>query len=123
MKEVWKDYPQDKRYKVSNKGNVIGARGFILKPFIDNKNRSIVKISSKNKYVHQMVAETFLNHKPCGHKIVVDHIDNNTQNNNVENLQLVSHRENSTKDRRNKTSKYAGVSLNEYGKWTSQVHF
>jgi len=109
MKEVYKDYPYDKRYKVSSYGYVIGVKGNRLKPFIDNKNRSIINISSKKRYLHQILAETFLNHTPCGHKAVVDHIDNNPQNNNIKNLQIISHRENCSKDKKDKTSKYRGV--------------
>lgn len=121
MKEIIKSYPRNKYYKVSNYGYVIGAKGNKLKPFIDKSNRSIVKISSKNRYIHQIIAETFLNHTPCGHEIVVDHIDNNPQNNNVKNLQLISHRENCSKDKKNKTSKYRGVSLTKDGRWRTNV--
>lgn len=109
MKEIIKEYPLDKRYKVSNMGYVIGVKGNKLKPFIDKQNRSVISVGSKNRYLHQLVAETFLNHTPCGHKIVVDHIDNNSQNNKVDNLQLISHRENCSKDKKDKTSKYTGV--------------
>ena len=52
---------------------------------------------------------TFLNHVPCKFKIVVDHIDNNKLNNNLNNLQLLTNRENSTKDSFNKCG-YLGVS-------------
>ena len=122
MKEIIKEYPSDKRYKVSNKGYVIGVKGAKLKPFIDNHNRSIVTIKSKKKYLHQLIAETFLNHIPCGHKIVVDHIDNNPKNNRLDNLQLISHRENCSKDKRNKTSKYRGLSIDyKLDKYRSQV--
>lgn len=110
MKEIIKEYPLDKRYKVSNMGYVIGVKGYKLKPFIDKFNRSTVYAVKKDRYLHQIIAETFLNHTPCGHKIVVDHIDNNPQNNRLDNLQLISHRENLLKDKKNKTSKYRGVS-------------
>lgn len=62
----------------------------------------------KRKKPHQLVAIAFLNHIPCGHKIVVDHIDNNKTNNRLDNLQLLTQRDNLTKVARGK-SKYVGV--------------
>ena len=121
MKEIYKEYPYDKRYKVSNKGNVIGIKGFVLKQYLDSKGYPMVHIGERSIRTHLPVAETWLNHVRCGHKIVIDHIDNNPQNNNLENLQLISHRENLTKDKANKTSKYKGVSLRNSGKWYSQI--
>ena len=41
----------------------------------------------------------FLGHVPSGHKLVVDHMDNNRLNNHVKNLQIISNRENSSRNR------------------------
>lgn len=121
MIEIYKEYPYDKRYKVSNKGNVIGVKGTVLKQYIDSKGYPMVDIGDRSIRTHLPVAETWLNHVRCGHKVVVDHIDNNPQNNRIDNLQLISHRENLSKDKKNKTSKYTGVSLRKDNKWCSQV--
>jgi hypothetical protein len=52
----------------------------------------------------------FLNHKPDGtNKIVVDHINNIKTDNRLVNLQLISQRENTSKDKKNGTSQYTGV--------------
>jgi hypothetical protein len=73
--------------------------------------------------VHQLVAMAFLNHTPCGMNLVVDHINSNKLDNRVENLQLITQRENSSKDIKNKTSKYTGVSWCKHrGKWLSQIY-
>jgi len=68
----------------------------------------------KSFKVHKLVAIHFLNHNPCGYKVVVDHIDGNPLNNHVNNLRLVSSRENINLgyDKKNTTSKYRGVHLN-----------
>ena len=63
----------------------------------------MVRISSGNnntrcRTVHLLVASCFLNHQSDGtQRIVVDHIDDNKSNNNLNNLQLISQRENSIK--------------------------
>jgi len=49
---------------------------------------------SNMKHIHILVAMTFLNHIQNGHKAVVDHIDGDKKNNNLSNLQVISHREN-----------------------------
>ena len=122
MKEIYKEYPYDKRYKVSNKGNVIGVKGYVLKQYVDSKGYPMVHIGDGSIRTHLLVAETWLNHVRCGHKIVVDHIDNNPQNNRLDNLQLISHRENLLKDKKNKTSKYRGISKDyKTSKYRAQV--
>ena len=73
--------------------------------------------------IHVLVAMAFLGHIPDGtHKMVVDHIDNNRLNNHLSNLQLISQRENSSKDKKNGTSKYTGVYWGKAkNKWVSQI--
>ena len=51
------------------------------------------------KRVHSWMAITFMNHEYNNRSVVVDHIDNNPLNNHLSNLQIISMKENSTKDR------------------------
>ena len=44
------------------------------------------------------------------HKLVVDHINNDPLDNRLENLQLISHRYNLSKDKKGGSSKFTGVS-------------
>lgn len=138
MEEIWKAIPgYEGYYEVSDQGNVrsldrkVGSmffKGKVLKQNI-NKGYYRLELSHKSKgttfQTHQLVAMAFLNHKPCGFKgFVVDHIDNNPLNNNLSNLQLISHRENSSKDVKNKTSLFTGVSfIKSKNKWSSNIHF
>tara|TARA_R110000803_G_scaffold173259_1_gene236012 strand:+ start:160 stop:660 length:501 start_codon:yes stop_codon:yes gene_type:complete len=124
-------------YEVSNIGrlkslarkNSAGRRlkGRMLK--LSNQSNGYLNVglskngTPKTLEVHQLVAVAFLGHEPCGHKIVVDHIDNNKLNNKVENLQLTTNRNNASKDRKGCSSKYTGVSWNEKDKrWKSQMY-
>lgn len=131
MEEIWRDVPKyEGLYQVSNLGNV--------KSFKWNKERLLKKrlmktgyfsvvLMKDNKrkeiYIHQLVAISFLNHKPNGtNHLVVDHINNIKTDNKIENIQLISNRENCSKDRKCKTSKYRGVSWNKKAKkWVSQI--
>jgi alkyl hydroperoxide reductase subunit AhpF len=64
----------------------------------------------------------FLGHVPNGQKLVVDHIDGDKLNNNLNNLQVITNRENTSKDRSGGTSKYVGVSWSKQNKkWKAQI--
>ena len=140
--EIWKDIPDyEGLYQVSNCGNVKSSarklcnhKGCHISKEKKLKNRlcglkdnnylcvALYNNGRKEFKIHQLVAIAFLNHKVSGHKIVVDHINNDKLDNRVENLQLISQRENSSKDKKNKTSKYTGVCLNKArNKWTSHI--
>jgi hypothetical protein len=138
--EIWKDIPvYEGLYQVSNLGRVktlernVFSKGklhYIQKEKIlktslykDGYEKVILQKDKhiKTYKVHTLVAICFLNHKPDGtHKIVVDHIDNNRSNNNLNNLRLISNRENLSRLKRK--SKYVGVhwcKLNQ--KWKAAI--
>jgi hypothetical protein len=123
MQEIFKDIPgYDGLYQASNLGRikslsrkVYNKRGYYFSKerFLTqtiSKNYQSVRIKNGSKSVHQLVAMAFLGHVPCGHKIVVDHINNDQSDNRLENLQIITNRQNILKDIKNKTSKYTGVS-------------
>jgi hypothetical protein len=132
--EVWKDIPEyEGLYQVSNLGNVRSLnyrrKGFInkLSKNLNTNGRYRVNLCKNGKSwgnakIHQLSAMAFLNHKPCGHKIVVDHIDNNKENDKLYNLQLLTTRENIVKDMKIGSSKYTGVCWNKrQGKWQGAI--
>ncbi len=99
----------------------------LLKPILSNRNYLIVSLSKngivKTFGIHQLMAMTFLNHTPNGNKVLlVDHKDNIKSNNKLHNLQVITVRENNSKDqfRYNYSSKYIGVSWCK-NKWQSQI--
>ena len=129
-KEIWKDVINyEGLYQVSNLGRVKSfkfQKERILKLSTDKKGYSIVCLHKDKKQsvikVHKLVAIAFLNHEPCGMSIVVDHIDNNKENNKLSNIQLISNRENSSKNRVG-VSKYTGVTwYKPLKKWCAKIH-
>ena len=130
-KEVFKDVPKyEGLYQVSNLGRVKSLKfnkEKILKPVVNSNGYLSANLycegKLKQKSVHQIIAITFLNHKPDGNNgLIVDHIDNDKLNNRLENLQLISNRENTSKDKKGGTSKYTGVNWNKASnKWLSQI--
>ena len=106
--EIWKDIPGYKgRYQVSNEGRVksLCYYGFPGKIGILKSTDGIngyPKVSLKGKFymVHQLVAMSFLGHKPNRHNEVVDHINNNPKDNRLENLQIITQRENVVKSKK-----------------------
>jgi hypothetical protein len=127
--EIFKDIVgYEGLYQVSNMGrikSIIYANEVILK---SHENKGYLQVSlTKNKKrkpqrVHQLIAMTFLNHTPCGHDLVVDHIDSNKTNNKLDNLQIVTNRFNSYKTQGKYSSKYKGVSWNKRtGNWRSRI--
>ena len=99
-----KDY--DGRYKIGDKGTVIGVsrskderykhKQWILKQYEDKNSYMYVTLQKDKKRktikVHRLVAEHFIeneNNYPC-----VNHIDSNRKNNDVSNLEWVTHKQN-----------------------------
>ncbi len=120
------------RYEVSNLGNVKSLnyarakKEGLLKPAVNVHGYYFITLCKERKQttkkIHQLVAEAFLGHSPCGSKVIVDHIDNVKTNNRVENLQLTTNRHNSSKDRKGGSSKYIGVCWDKHrGKWLAQI--
>jgi hypothetical protein len=144
MEEIWRDIPNyEGYYQVSNLGRVKsvakkvqGKSGSlrslsekILRISKDDKGYPIICLTKQSKRkthaIHRLVAYAFLNHTPNGYKVIVDHKDNNPENSKLENLQLISPRLNSSKDRFRKkhTSKYVGVSHHPAtNKWRAKIY-
>lgn len=89
--------------KVSDKGNVIGPRGHILKPLPYGKKGyskyfgvDIVEINGCKRHkgypIHRLVCETFLNN--WNSDLQVNHKDGNKANNCLSNLEMVTQSEN-----------------------------
>ena len=122
-KEIWRDVVgYEGVYQVSDFGNIRSLdridskrKGRILKQNPDGGGYLIVRLSLngkvKTRKVHQLVAESFLDHIPCGMRLVVDHINDYKLDNRVENLQIITQRSNARKTQGKYSSNYKGVSF------------
>lgn len=115
-------------YDISNFGRVkslMFGKEKILRPALSNKYLAVTLFKNKNKKtrrIHQLVAESFLNHKPNGVKLVVNHINLSKTDNYIDNLEVITHRENTNRKHFKGTSKYTGVSWDKLSnKWRSQI--
>lgn len=143
-REEWRDVKgYEGHYQVSSFGRVKSLKRTV--PFRNghrNIEESILKGSAnsdgylnfglyldgrkKTAKCARLVAVAFLNHTPCGHKLVIDHIDGDKLNNRVDNLEIVTNRENSStcyrSDRDELSSKYVGVYWSErLQKWIAEI--
>jgi hypothetical protein len=76
----------------------------------------------KQKPIHQMVAESFLGHVPNGLKSVVNHKNFIKNDNRLDNLEIVTVRENSNRKHIPHSSKYTGVGWHKRDKiWQSRI--
>lgn len=142
--EIWKDIKgYEGVYQVSNMGNVKRLpysqmmtwlktpslrkySGGILKPSKKDGKYQVVQLSdsnvSKQFYVHRLVASAFIGEIPSG--MTVNHKDKNIDNNNSDNLEIVSYRDNTIHANKNTkmSSKYVGVYWNKARKkWVAMV--
>ena len=140
--EIWKDIKgYEGFYQVSSLGNVKSLDRFVrnrwgAKKLVKGQNMKFTyckdgyskvilsdKSNRKTKRAHIMVAESFLGHIPCKDKLVINHIDFNVKNNRVDNLEIVTTRQNTNKKHLSSSSKYTGVGWHKlHKKWQSQIH-
>ena len=128
--EIWKDVLNyENHYMVSNLGNVKSiklGKNLILKTRIRNKYLAVNLCKEgiiKDFSIHQLVAIAFLNHKPNGMTSVVNHKNLIKTDNRVENLEIVTARENSNLKHIKSSSKYVGVSFcKRCNKWKSYIN-
>ena len=136
--EIWKDVKgYEGLYQVSNLGRLKSLKRKVKNRWgfyytkekivggYDNDGYVAVKLTKKKKEfnttIHKIVAINFLNHS-YESTLVVDHINNIRDDNRLENLQVITNRLNCSKDVKNKTSKYTGVSWSKNRKkWHSKI--
>lgn len=118
MEEIWKDIPgYEGLYQASTLGRIKSFKLLkerILNPFLHHSGYLKVNLRCKDlrlkKFsVHQLIAITFLDFKPSGMEYVIDHLDSNPLNNRLDNIRVVTNRENISKERSTNRSLPIGV--------------
>ena len=138
--EIWKEVKGFENYEVSSLGRVKSLARVVLHKngkVCNHKERILKQTKSvagylkvglykdaipKTIFAHQLVAIAFLNHNPCGMELVVDHKSGYKTDNTVENLQIITTRENTSKGFKNCSSKHVGVTWSKWHKkWMSYI--
>jgi len=135
--EIWKDIPgYEGFYQASNLGNIKSLSRTIYRSNgrLQRIKERILKSANSKGYrnvslrkngkarsfqVQKLMAMAFLGHVPCGYEEIVDHKNNIRHDNRLENLQLITNRENLSKDRKGK-SQYTGVWKNREN-WCARI--
>lgn len=135
MIEEWRKIKGFNEYEISNFGRVKSLSRLsrnrynsflttekILTANIGYGGYRFQKLNNKTFAIHRLVAIAFLG--DIDHNKIVNHKDLNQLNNRVDNLEIITHRENSHHYllSQNKTSKYIGVSFDKSRcKWTAKI--
>lgn len=124
MEEIWKPWPENNNYFISNLGRVKGIKGTILKTQISQRGYETVSLRkagnrTPNRYnVHLLVLRTF---QPIEEHqegtLVGDHIDGNKTNNTITNLRWVTPKENNLLKTQNRApiNNIVNELINTYG--------
>jgi hypothetical protein len=136
--EIWKDVPNyNGVYQVSSLGNVrsyfnnrhgLSKTPKLIKQSILSCGYLSVGLKNQNKNkthcVHSLLAISFLGHKSDGtNKLVIDHIDGNKLNNNIENLQIITNRQNTSKKPRGKNNLIGTSYVKKNGKYMAAIFY
>lgn len=95
--ELWREWPQDPRIKVSNMGNVVSCKRGAWRPLMIRHNDCGYQMVSagyhgSGQLVHRMVADTWMSNP--NHYPQVNHVNGNKDDNRVENLEWVTRSQN-----------------------------
>ena len=92
--EQWRDWPQDPRIKVSNKGNVVSCESGVCSPLKVSYSgagyQKVAAVHGSLQYVHKLVAETWIDNPNPNYYTRVNHFNGDKNDNRVENLEWVA---------------------------------
>jgi len=118
--EIWKTVPGYPHYEVSNLGKVRSLKAGNVKLLTQfmigryygvNISNKFAKRKTWTTYVHHLVSIAFLDHWPKKGTTVINHIDGDRLNNRLDNLELLTFRENLQKgwERKGRNTQHFGA--------------
>ena len=118
--EIWKEIKDyEGKYEVSSLGRIKSlnylnsGKEKIMKTSIGTQGYPYIFLSKNGKKkcftIHKLVAIAFLNHIPNGFESVIDHKNSDKTENTIQNLRIVTHRENISKEYKEKRNLPTGV--------------
>ena len=129
MIEVFKDVPNyEGIYQVSNFGNVKSLKWkkeIIMKQGISSRYLAVnlrKENISKNVKVHVLVAMAFLDFKPNKQVLTIDHKNGVRTDNRLENLQIVTQRENIQNYHKSRKGQIGADWHEQTKKWRSRIY-
>ena len=91
-KEVWKELDNIIGYEISSNGKIRNKNKKELKTFFDKDGYVCIKIHDRHYKLHRLVAKAFLN--DYSEKLEVNHINGIKSDNNINNIEMCSHKQN-----------------------------
>lgn len=129
--EIWTPViGYEEKYKISNYSRVVSTfcGGRLLKPkVVGARSKKYLAVTfhkngiGKRRRVHTVCFNSFFGYSD-NPKLVVDHKDNDSLNNFIHNLQRITNRQNSIKDKKRKHGQLQGISRDNCG-WFARVNF
>jgi hypothetical protein len=130
--EIWRDIKgYEGLYQASSFGNIKSfhkRKGLnIVLQFGRSQSgyRTVVLCKDKikkDKTVHSLIAIAFLSHEPNGFLFVVNHKNHNPIDNYIDNLEIITQRENANLKHIPHSSKYTGVSwAKNCNRWKAEI--
>lgn len=111
---MWRECKENPNYFVSSSGQVKNKNGKVIHQYLDRYGYYYVSLGGKKYKVHRLVASAFIGDVD-GKEI--DHIDTNRKNNSLDNLRVVTRKENANNPRSIlNLKKYAPKYARAYGK-------
>lgn len=109
-----------KRYVKHYSGGLMIKNEIILRQYVNDRGYCSVALHKYKKQktisTHQLVAIVFYGHVPCGYELVIDHKNHVKHINILDNLRLITQRQNANKKHIKSSSSYVGVIFNKQSK-------
>lgn len=108
-------------YGISKDGRVRNNKTLRILKTTDVLGRPSITLKRDTCFIHKLMAEVFLNHVPNGMELIVDHIDGDKTNNRLDNLQIISQRQNVHKNKTKSRSGFIGVHKRKSGRFFARI--